>query len=89
MPDDVRCSCTLGSAHTELILVAEKGSGTTRPFLLLAFGFSDVTEDQARVWRQLSSTTDGVIQKRFGGTPLVRLSKSDVVARVAARREVE
>jgi hypothetical protein len=54
-PDDVRCKCTLGSAHAEVILVAEKGSGTTRPFFLMAWDFSEamvlgkpLTEEQSR-----------------------------------------
>jgi hypothetical protein len=95
-PDDVRCKCTLGSAHVDLILVAEKGSGTTRPFFLMAWDFSQamvlgkpLTEEQSRVWQQLCSTTDDVIQKRFSGTPLTRLSPSDIDARFAARRDVE
>jgi len=94
--DDVRCRCNLGSDRVELILIAEKGSGTARPFFLMAWDLSQVqvlgqslTERQERVWQQLSSTTDGVIQKRFGGTPLTRLSPSDIDARFAARRDVE
>jgi len=32
-PNDVRCRCRVRGGYVELILVAENGSGATRPFL--------------------------------------------------------
>jgi hypothetical protein len=94
-PDDVRCRCTVGSHDVELILVAEEGSGTTRPFFLMAWlsvvqvlGQS-LTEEQARGWQQVSAITGRVIRDRFGGTSVSWLSPSDVDARFASRRDVQ
>jgi hypothetical protein len=38
--DDLRCRCSLDSTCVELILVAERGAGTTRPFFLMAWDLS-------------------------------------------------
>jgi len=88
-PDDVRCRCILSDGgYIEVILIAERRSGTARPFLLMAWDFSKTpsraNEEPSRVWRELYSIIDAVIQTRFDGQSLTRLSPDEIDARCAA-----
>jgi len=88
-PDDVRCRCILSDGgYIEVILIAERGSGPARPFLLMAWDFSKTpsraNEEPSRVWQELYSIIDAVIQTRLDGQPLTRLSPSEIDARCAA-----
>jgi len=94
-PDDVRCRCSLDSTCLELILVAERGAGTSLPFFLMAWDLSEaqvlgraLTERQAHAWQQLSSIMDGAI-KQFDPTALTWLSPREVDARFVARSGAE
>jgi hypothetical protein len=91
-PDDVRCRCILsGGGYIEVILIAERDSGPARPFLLIAWAFSKPSRangERSRVWQELYSVIDAVIQKRFGGQPLIPLSPSEIDARCAVTQDI-
>jgi len=86
-PGDVRCRCNLSDAgYVEVILVAEKTSGPLRSFLLMAWDFSKLSSpaNGSQVWEALCSVADDVIQKRFHGSPLIRLNPSEIDFRAGA-----
>jgi hypothetical protein len=75
--------------NTEAILVAEKCSGPKRSFLLMAWDWSKAQSSadippsaEPRVWQDLWSFADEVVQERFNGAPLVRLDPREVNARL-------
>jgi hypothetical protein len=92
-PDDVRCRCSLSDGgYIEVILIAESGSRPVRPFLLMAWDFSKTpsrtNEEPSRLWQELYSIIDAVIQKRFDGQPITRLSPSEIDARCRATQDI-
>jgi hypothetical protein len=83
-PNDVRCRCGLsGGDYIEVILVAERDSEPSRPFLMMAWSFSKAlaNPEPSRVWQELYSIADAVIQKQFEGALLTPLSPSEIDAR--------
>jgi len=92
-PDDARCRCSLSDGgYIEVILVAERGSEPTRPFLLMAWSFSKnpgrANPEPSRVWQELYVIIDTVIQKRFDGRRIIPLIPSEIDARCAAAQNI-
>lgn len=83
--NDVLCRCSMSDGgYIEVILVPEKVAEPARPFLLVAWSFSNKTSrdrEPSRVWPELYLIADALIQKRFGGRPITPLSPDEIDAR--------